>query len=161
MRHESHFCLSLQCSPHCMQTALFPVIQLVHRLSGLSNDESDSAKLDKVRRLLSLATKEVEAALPFISDMMSIPFASARPRPALSAKQVKVQTLSVLVELLHSLSAKRPIYCLVEDIQWIDPSTQELLPGCRSDRELANSPGRNASVGISAAVAWQRERAHC
>ena len=127
MRHESHFCLSLQCSPHCMQTALFPVIQLIHRLSGLSNDESDSAKLDKVRRLLSLATKEVEAALPFTSEMMSIPFASAQPRPALSAKQVKVQTLSVLVELLHSLSAKRPIYCLVEDIQWIDPSTQELL----------------------------------
>jgi class 3 adenylate cyclase/predicted ATPase len=125
LRHESHLCLSIQCSQHCMQTALFPVIQLIQRLSGLTNEEPDEAKLDKIRRLLSSATDE--NALPFVAEMMSIPIASRYQRPALSAKQMKVQTLWVLVELLRSLSAKRPIYCLLEDIQWIDPSTQELL----------------------------------
>jgi class 3 adenylate cyclase/predicted ATPase len=124
---ESHFCLTIQCSPHCMQTALFPVIQLIQRLSGLTNEEPDEAKLDKIKRLLSLATSRTDNALPFVAEMMSIPIASRYQRPALSAKQMKVQILSVLVELLRSLSAKRPIYCLLEDIQWIDPSTQELL----------------------------------
>jgi class 3 adenylate cyclase/predicted ATPase len=124
---ESHFCLTIQCSPHCMQTALFPVIQLIRRLSGLTNKEPDGAKLDKIKRLLSLATNQADNALPFVAEMMSIPIESRYQRPALSAKQIKVQILSVLVELLRGLSTKRPIYCLFEDIQWIDPSTQELL----------------------------------
>jgi len=124
---DSHFCLTIQCSPHCMQTALFPVIQLVQRLSGLTNEEPDGAKLDKIKKLLSLATSQADEALPFVAEMMSIPIASRYQRPALTAKQMKVQILSALVELLRGLSTKRPIYCLFEDIQWIDPSTQELL----------------------------------
>jgi class 3 adenylate cyclase/predicted ATPase len=127
IRRESHFCLTIQSSPHCMQTAFFPVIQLIGRLSGLTNEEPNAAKLDKIRRLLSLATDQAENALLFVAEMMSIPIAPRYQRPALSAKQIKVQTLSVLVELVRGLSAKRPIYCLLEDIQWIDPSTQELL----------------------------------
>ena len=55
---------------------------------------------------------------------------SARGSPHLAGPdwpQRKNQTLLVLVELLLGLAAKRPVLCVVEDAQWIDPSTQELV----------------------------------
>ena len=124
---EPHFSLTFQCLPHCMQSAFFPVIQQIQRLSGLKAEEPDEAKLDKLARLLSLTTNQFENAMPFVADMMSIPIGSRYGSLALTAQQMKAQTLFVLVELLRSLSIKRPIFCLLEDVHWIDPSTQELL----------------------------------
>ena len=127
IEREQHFSLTFQCLPHCTQSALFPVIQQIRRFGDLQREDSDEALLDKLERLLSLATKQVEQAMPFVAEMMSIPIGSRYGAPALSAQQMKAQTLFVLVELLLNLSAKRQILCILEDAQWIDPSTQELL----------------------------------
>jgi class 3 adenylate cyclase/tetratricopeptide (TPR) repeat protein len=124
---EPHFTLRFQCLPHCTQSALFPVIQQIERLAELDAEDSDETKLDKIKRLLSLATKDAEKAVPFVAEMISIPFESRYVPLGLSAEQVKAQTLFVLVELLLALAARRPVFCLLEDAQWIDPSTQELL----------------------------------
>ena len=45
----------------------------------------------------------------------------------LTAPQLKIQTLYALVELLIQFSAKHPLFLVLEDAHWIDPSTQELL----------------------------------
>jgi class 3 adenylate cyclase/tetratricopeptide (TPR) repeat protein len=124
---EPHVTLRLQCLPHHMESALFPVIQLMQRLGQFSTDDSDQAKLDKVERLLSRTTQLLDKVVPFVADMISLP-TGARYRPlALTAVQVKVQTLFVLVELLLGHSTRHPVLCVLEDAQWIDPSTQELL----------------------------------
>ena len=39
----------------------------------------------------------------------------------------KAETLAVLLDLLLAPAADRPLYILVEDTHWIDPTTQELL----------------------------------
>ncbi len=127
IKREQHFSLTFQCLPHCTQSALFPVIQQIRRLGDLQREDSNENLRDKLERLLSLATEQVERAMPFVVEMMSIPSGSRYGTPALTAQQLKAQTLLALVELLLSLSAKRPILCLLEDAQWIDPSTQELL----------------------------------
>jgi tetratricopeptide (TPR) repeat protein len=127
IEREQHFNLTFQCLPHCTQSALFPVIQQIRRLGDLRREDSHEALLNKVERLLSLATKQVEKAMPFVAEMMSIPIGSRYGTPPLAAPQMKAQILFVLVEVLLNLSAKRPILCLLEDAQWIDPSTQELL----------------------------------
>jgi class 3 adenylate cyclase len=124
---EPRFSLRFQCSPHYMQSALFPVIQQMERLADLAAEDSNDAKLDKLERLLSLATERVHKAVPFVAEMMSIPIESRYAPLGLTAQQVKAQTLFVLVEFMLGLSAKRPVFCLLEDAQWIDPSTQELL----------------------------------
>ena len=137
IRCEPHFSLTFQCLPHCMQTAFFPVIQQIQRLSGLKSEELDDIKLDKIERLLSLATNQAENAAPFIAEMISIPIASRYESLSLTAQQIKARTLFVLFELLRSLSTRRPIFCLLEDVHWIDPSTQELLDVVVSQIEQA------------------------
>jgi class 3 adenylate cyclase/tetratricopeptide (TPR) repeat protein len=124
---ESHFTLHFQCLPHCMQSALFPVIQQIERLGELAADDSDEIKLKKIERLLLRATKRVDKVLFLIAQMLSVPVETRPPLLSLTAQQLKMQTLFVLVELLLDLSANKPVFCLLEDAQWIDPSTQELL----------------------------------
>ncbi|HKC42560.1 MAG TPA: AAA family ATPase, partial [Burkholderiales bacterium] len=124
---EASFGVRFQCSPHHQQSALFPVIQRMRRLADLTAKDSDQAKLDKISRLLSLTTDQAEKAVPFIASMLSIPIESRYAPLGLTAVQVKVQTLFVLVDLLVSLSLRGPVFCVLEDAQWIDPSTQELL----------------------------------
>jgi class 3 adenylate cyclase/tetratricopeptide (TPR) repeat protein len=127
IKSEPHFTLSLQCLPHCMQSPLFPVIQQIERLADLASEDSDAVKLQKLEKLLSLATVPVDNALPLIAEMLSIPIEGQDALPGQSAQQRKTQTLFVLVEFLLGLGAKRPVLCVIEDAQWIDPSTQELL----------------------------------
>ena len=65
--------------------------------------------------------------VPFVAELMSIPIGSEYEAIALTPTQMKNQNFSIFIELLRDLSKKRPIFCLFEDIHWIDPSTQELL----------------------------------
>jgi class 3 adenylate cyclase/tetratricopeptide (TPR) repeat protein len=127
MKREPHYSLSFQCLPHCMQSPLFPVIRQIERLGELASDDSDEVKVERIERLLARATEQVDMALPLVAEMLSIPLEGRPPPLALSAQQGKNQRLFVLVELLLGLSAKKPVLCVVEDAQWIDPSTQELV----------------------------------
>jgi len=124
---EPHFTLRFQCLPHCTQSALYPVIQQIERLADLDAEDRNEAKLDKIKSLLSRATHQPDKAVPVVAQMISIPIESRYVPAGLSAEQVKAHTLVVLVELLLGLAARRPVFCLLEDAQWIDPSTQELL----------------------------------
>lgn len=124
---EARFSLSFQCLPHCMQSPLFPIIQQIERLGDLTAEDSDEVKLHKIEKLLSTATEQIDKTVPFVAEMLSIPIEPRYAPLALSAQQVKAQTLFVFVDLLLGLSANGPVFCLLEDAQWIDPSTQELL----------------------------------
>jgi class 3 adenylate cyclase/tetratricopeptide (TPR) repeat protein len=124
---EANHTLGLQCLPHCMQSALFPVIQCIGRLAEFANEDSDELKLEKIEKLVSQATDKTENLVPIIADLMSIP-AGPRYRPLhLTAQQLKIQTLNALIERLIEFSAKHPLFLVLEDAHWIDPSTQELL----------------------------------
>jgi class 3 adenylate cyclase/tetratricopeptide (TPR) repeat protein len=127
LRRERHVILKFQCFPHCMQSALFPVIQRVERLSKLEKDDSGSIRLQKIEKLLGKAMDQPEAAVPFIAEMISIPTRSRDAVMRLTALQVKTQTLRHLAELLRGVARKVPVFCVVEDAHWIDPSTQELV----------------------------------
>jgi class 3 adenylate cyclase/predicted ATPase len=124
---EPRFSLSFQCLPHCTESALFPIIQEIDRLGELTSADTDDVKLDKIERLLSLATGQPDKAMPFVAEMLSIPIEPRYAALAMTGAQVKNQTLFVLVDLLLGLATNGPVLCVLEDAQWIDPSTQELL----------------------------------
>ena len=127
IRGEPHISLHFQCLPHGMQSALFPVIQQIRRYARFKVTDSDEVKLDRIKRMVGLATSDIDRAVPLVAEMLSVPFRSRYDALDLSAEQVKGQTLSVLIDLLIALSNRRPVLCLLDDAQWIDPSTQELL----------------------------------
>ena len=127
LEHDPHISISLQCLPHCMQSALFPVVQCIERLVGLEAEDPDAVKLRKLEKLVSAARGNRDEITPLLADVMSVSTTGRYPPVALPAQQRKTRTLNALVALLFAAAKRRPLFCLVEDAQWIDPSTQELL----------------------------------
>lgn len=122
-----HFRLRFQCSPHDAQSALQPIIRGLAWAAELRDDDAGALQLTKIRRLLELSTEHVEAALPLWAELFGVPLPPGVASQAMSARQKKDQTLFLLADVLVGLSRRGTVFCLLEDAQWIDPSTQELL----------------------------------
>jgi class 3 adenylate cyclase/tetratricopeptide (TPR) repeat protein len=125
IKDKAHLRVRLQCSPHDTQSPLFPIIRAMERVAKLRPEDARQTKLDKLKRLILLSTDDVDRALPLFAQMMSIPVDA--PGAGASPQQIKDQTLLLLVDLLLGLARDGPVFCLLEDAQWIDPSTQEFL----------------------------------
>ncbi len=124
---EQAFTLRLQCLPHCMQSAFFPVVQQMERLATIKSEDSAEARFAKLRHLLLRATDEIDQVLPSLAGLIS-EHLDSRGRPmSQTDSPEKSQVLSALLKLLLAASDRKPVLCILEDAQWIDPSTQELL----------------------------------
>ncbi|MDP6588613.1 MAG: AAA family ATPase [Alphaproteobacteria bacterium] len=124
---ENHFRLLYQCSPHHTNSALHPVIEHLNFAAGLSADEPDEAKLDKLEALIAQATDGVNAIAPLFADLLSIRHDERYPALNLTPQAQKERTLQALVALLVGLAAHKPVLFVFEDLHWADPTTQELL----------------------------------
>ncbi len=127
IQDEPYFLLNYQCSPYHSQSAFFPIIEQIEQAAQLRAGESDDDKFAKVRDYLaSLVGDRIESA-SLIAHLLSIPVADRNGLSALTPQQIKNKTVDALLEMILSLSQKRPTLCIFEDVHWIDPSTLELL----------------------------------
>jgi len=126
VRGEPSSKLTFQFLPHCTQSAFFPVIKQIERMAGLSPLESSEAKLEKIKTLLSGMSDLPHDAVSLIARMVETT-EGGLTQEAVTGQRLKTRTLAALTEIVVSLSKRGPVLCLFEDVQWIDPSTRELL----------------------------------
>ena len=128
LAEERYIPLSHYCSPYHQNSALYPVIGLLERAAGFTREDPPAARLDKLSALLAPATeKSLEQVVPLIAALLSIPTAERYPPIDLSPQQQKQRTFEVLVDQMEGLARRQPVLATYEDIQWMDPSTRELL----------------------------------
>src|SRR5690606_6866444 len=65
-----------------------------------------------------------EDAAPLLMNMLSI---APQTTPVLSPRQRKLQTLDMLLLLLEGLARRLPVLLLIEDAQWLDITSRDLL----------------------------------
>jgi predicted ATPase len=58
---------------------------------------------------------------------LSIPVQDRYPPLDLSPQEQKERTLKALIDQLEALSARQPVFVVLEDAHWIDPTTSELV----------------------------------
>src|SRR5262249_47050482 len=78
---------------------------------------------------------DVPEVAPLLATLLSLPSADRYPPLALTPQRQKEKTLEAVLELLRAMAAQRPLLLVIEDLQWADPSTLELL-----DRLIARVP---------------------
>ena len=93
-----------------------------HRAAGAAG-----AKLDKLEKVLGLATDRVNEVAPLIASMLSISTGSRYPALDLSAAQQRRQTLSALLDQMEGLAKTQPVLMLFEDAHWADATSLEVL----------------------------------
>jgi class 3 adenylate cyclase/tetratricopeptide (TPR) repeat protein len=119
--------LRYSCSSYLQSSPLAPVIRQLPRAAGFSDDDDDTAKLAKLERFTVAAALDPNEAVPLLATLLSIPYESVYPPLKLSAQRQRQRLLEVLVDLLKGSASRGPVLLVMEDLHWIDPSTDELL----------------------------------
>jgi class 3 adenylate cyclase/tetratricopeptide (TPR) repeat protein len=115
------------CSPHLKSSPLAPVIRQLPRAAGFSDDDDERSKLQKLESLSAAAALDPNETVPLLSTLLSIPYEAIYTPLDLSPQRQRQRLLEVLVDLLTSATSRGPILVVVEDLHWIDPSSEELL----------------------------------
>jgi predicted ATPase/class 3 adenylate cyclase len=126
LQGEPHLRQRLFCSPYRQDSPLYPFIEQIGRAAGLTPSDSAAAKWEKFEILLARGSISDDDA-PFLADLLSLPGSERRPIPDLSPQLKKERTLEALLRRLKTLSNRRGVVVIFEDVHWIDPSSRELL----------------------------------
>lgn len=128
IQDQPHVILRYFCSTHHVNSALFPFINQLERAARFDRDDSASVKLGKLEGLFSAAaTNGADHPVALVANLLSLPVSDHYPLPKANPQALKEKTFEVLLAELKQLAARQPVLMIFEDIQWIDPTSLELL----------------------------------
>ena len=124
---EPHLRLRYFCSPHHTDSPFHPIIAQLEGAAGFEREDDLSSKHDKLQAMLSRWSASAEDA-SLIAGLLSLADIDRRyPTLDLAPQQRRQKTLQALWRRFETLSRRRPILAIFEDVQWIDPTSLELL----------------------------------
>ena len=115
-----------QCSSQYTNSALYPVINHLERVSGFAQGDSPQRRLDKLREMLTPTSERLDLTIALLTSLLSIPYDDTQLE-GVSAQRRKDQTLQTLLKLGHNFAVNTPLLMVFEDVHWSDPTTLELL----------------------------------
>ena len=124
---QPHTPLIYHCSPHHQDTSLHPIIAQLVRASRIERNDSAEARLAKLEALMAKSALPSTEHVALLAALLSLPGGERYPLPTLTPRQIKERTFGVLLDQLRLLCAKQPVLVVFEDLQWIDPTSLELL----------------------------------
>ncbi|ATU94655.1 AAA family ATPase [Phyllobacterium zundukense] len=126
LRGESKTSLRYACSPHHVNSALFPFITQIERAAGFAPDDAWEARLDKLASLLETTSAEPHAVALF-ADLLGIPISSGDSLAAMSSLQKKGLLFRAFLAQLEGLAVRGPVLVVLEDTHWLDPTSREFF----------------------------------
>ncbi|MCK1636297.1 alpha/beta fold hydrolase [Bradyrhizobium sp. 157] len=127
IRNEPRFRIGYSCSPHHMDSALWPVFVQLQRAAGYLREDAPSLKLEKLEQLLDKAGGFGEDATPLLADLLGLPLLGRYAAPAGTPQEKKARVFGILLAQMEGLSRQRPMLMVLEDAHWLDPTSAELF----------------------------------
>jgi class 3 adenylate cyclase/predicted ATPase len=127
LQSQPHIRIRYFCSPQHTDSALYPVINQLERAALFERGDEPAQKLIKLQNLVAPVVPEQAAEIAPLADLLSIPKDGQRGVFEMDPQKRKEKTFEALFAQLRRLQQQRPVLAIYEDVQWIDPSTLELL----------------------------------
>ncbi len=130
---EKEPCLFLDCYGdfYYKNSFLYPVMDMVRRIIGLTESDSPKKQISRIEKTIASLGMETKIVTPVLAELLSIPLAEKTTANTTETnstpQQKKQQTFDILIKMLQAVSQQRFVLFVVEDLQWIDPSSIELL----------------------------------
>jgi class 3 adenylate cyclase/tetratricopeptide (TPR) repeat protein len=115
-----------QCSRHHQSSSLYPVSRLLESRCELERGEPEARQLEKLRAWVHGAGLDADA-VPLLADLLPLASGRVEPDRSADAQEERTALLRALQGLLIADPTQHPMLLLVEDLQWADPTTLELL----------------------------------
>jgi class 3 adenylate cyclase/tetratricopeptide (TPR) repeat protein len=137
---EKHLEVSYQCSSRHRSTALFPIADYFARMSDFDRHDTSEEKLDKLDSLIAYNELSVGEVAPLFAASLGIPTGDRYSPLQTTPHRLREKIAEALVMRGVELSKHQPLLVVIEDIHWIDPTTEEAMDlfadYCRDMRAL-------------------------
>jgi len=122
-------CLRLwyYCSPNLQSSPLTPLVRQLTRAAGFSSEDDDDARLRKLTSLIPSELRDAPELVPLLANLVSIPSENRYPPLNMSPQRQKHRLFEVLIRLLECFASRGPVLLVVEDLHWVDPTSDELI----------------------------------
>ena len=116
------------CSPHFQHTALYPVSEQLRRSLRIDFKSSPDVILGKLANLTDHleGISNDDNCISLLAELLNLP-AECYSALELEPQQRKSRLLETIVAIIAQMSRTAPVLLVVEDIQWVDPSTESLI----------------------------------
>src|SRR5262249_34116426 len=126
--NEPHTCWESRSLSFFENTALFPMTDLFQRLLRFQAEDTPDEKVGKLEAALSQYRLPVEETVPLLAPLLSLSLPDNRyPLLNLSPQRQRQKTLETIIATLLELAEHQPVLFILEDLNWTDPSTLELI----------------------------------
>ncbi len=128
VREDGGTPMTVVCSPLHSDTALYPFIELIHRVIRVRQDDPADFKLtrlQKVLRGLRFPGKDTEDLLAALLSLKNNNFGDAFEK--LDPEQRQQRTFGAIIDWMLEVAARTPVLLVLEDLQAADPSTLDLV----------------------------------
>ena len=127
LAEDPHIRVESRCSPYYQNSSFYPLINHLQRMLRFSKEDSSETKLSKLESALEQYGFPPKEMVPLFSSLLMLPLNDRYTPLTLSPKKQKQKTLEALLSWLMKEAEKQPVFRIVEDLQWADPSTLEYL----------------------------------
>ena len=125
LQSQAHVRIRYFCSPQHTDSALYPVINQLERAAQFERGDEPAQKLNKLQDLLAPVVPPQAPEVALLADLLSVP-RNGQHGLLIDPQKRKEKTFDALFAQLRHLQ-QQPVLTIYEDVQWIDPTTLELL----------------------------------
>jgi predicted ATPase len=115
-----------RCLSHGSATPYLPVLDLLRAHCGITPADGDDAITAKVCGSLQAVGLAPDTEAPYLLHLLGVETATAQVAGS-SPDMLKAHTFATLRQLWLKSSPQHPLILAVEDLHWIDPTSEELV----------------------------------
>ena len=115
-----------RCVSYGQATPYGPIQDLLRHACGLTEADSPTAITANVQQHLQELSMAPAEAAPVLLHLLGMPDGAAS-LVGRSPQEIRTQTFATLHQLLRQESQRQPLLVVVENLHWIDPTSQEYL----------------------------------
>ncbi len=115
-----------RCIQYGSNIPFLPILESFKSYFGISEGETEEEIVRKLERRLADLDKELLPSLPAFRDFLSLPVRD-REWESLDPKEKRGKTFEAIRDLLIRLSQDAPLILVVDDLQWMDKTSEEFI----------------------------------
>ena len=124
---EPHTHRRIRCSAYHQNSALRPVLEYLEGWLRFVRENSGEDRLSRLENALAKVDFPLSESVPLMAGLLSVPLADRFPALVMVPEVQLERTRELLVALLLDTSEDQPVFLVVEDLHWTDPSTLIVL----------------------------------
>jgi len=115
------------CSPLHADTALYPFIELIHRVLRVRQDDPVKVKLERLREVLNGLHFPSEDTEDILAALLSLKQDFGDAFEKLDAERRRQRTFDTILDWMLEVATRAPVLLVIEDLQAADSSTLDLI----------------------------------